>query len=102
MWYIFSTTQDTPVLGPRTVHNPCQQEHTAKKEKDDAIHFGDVIHNQAFGSSTFFFHIRWYPIGFQRSIYISVSEEDPSFQVCQEDILRSLIPRCITHVEKKN
>lgn len=48
-----------------------------------------------------FFHIRLYPVAFQRSIYIGVSEEDPSFQVCQENILRSLIPRCIIQIEKK-
>lgn len=37
MRYIISTTQDTPVLGPRTVHKPCQQEHTGRKKKEDAI-----------------------------------------------------------------
>lgn len=63
MWYIFSTTQNTPVLGPRTAHNPCQQEHTEKKE--DAIHFWDVIHNQTFGSSTFFLTLDYTPLVFR-------------------------------------
>lgn len=47
------------------------------------------------------FHIRLYSVAFQRSIYTGVSEEDPSFQVCQENILCSLIPRCIIQMGKK-
>lgn len=29
--YRSSTTQDTTVLGSKTVHNPCQQEYTGKQ-----------------------------------------------------------------------
>lgn len=69
MWYIFSTTQDTPVLRPRTVHNPCQQEHTGEnktpKQTKDAMHFWDVIHNQAFGSSTFLSTLGYTPLVFK-------------------------------------
>lgn len=68
----------------------------------DAILFWDVFCNQAFGSSAFsLFHTRLYPVAFQASIYIGVSEEDPSFQVCQENILCPLIPRCIIQIKKK-